>query len=164
MIKLEDDIISVNVKKAIEAGKLATENKIQTAIVNQLFSNAEKLEDLLFYDGGISFTNLTAAITPDEAPDSMSVKEYFLNNQEAEREQAFLDNLDFNRSASVNLNTVRKVIKIEYPILTDENIDTMLDYSNNVWPMNNLSSEVWIQNVSKLAKMTADVMTENEED
>lgn len=157
MINSKNGEVFVNVKEAIKMDQCEVSNLIQKEIYKNLKENAEKLEDLLFYSGEISFTNITPYLLPDEAPKSMDVQEYFLNNEKAEEEQKFIESLDFKRNSNVELDIVRKIISKQYPILNSKNIETMIDYANNAWPLKNVTPETWILNMSNLAKMTAEV-------
>lgn len=158
MIKLEENIIIVDVKAAMSEGLNITKDKIKNAALNYTVDNANSLYDLRNFDGKVSYVNKPEMLSIEEASESMSLSEFKEINKLASESEDFIDNLKYATSLRIiDDKAIRTVVRREYPQLIDEEFDITMSHARNIWRMDS----DWVQNVAELIELASELKKVN---
>ena len=157
MITLNENTITVDVKAAMIEGSKITNNLIQEKAMKHSVDNAGSIYDLMRFNGTVEYVNKPKEILVSEAPDNMKMSEFHEANKLASEADKFIVDLRFATSFIIDDESIRTVVKREYPELTDKEFAITMSRARNIWRVD----YEWAQNVAELIEFSAELKAAN---
>lgn len=158
MIKLDGNVIIVDVKAAMAEGTDKSRKKINEMALKYTVDTANSLYDMMRFNGKISYVNKPKKLSMEEASGSMSLSEFKEINKSADEAEAFIDSL--KRATTLMINddlSIKTVAQRQYPELTDEEFRVVMNQARNIWCWD----YEWVQNIAQLIELAVDLKKVN---